>query len=295
MNLEDTFESLDSSAIQQWILDKKEEHLQLDFKRVSDPNVANRDDRKNFSKSLSGFANSSGGLIVWGIDARKNDRGIDCATALALIDPVQAFLSRLNELTGQSTSPLVDNVRHRAIHFENDRGCVVTFVPESQSGPHMAKLGEDRYYKRSGDRFYIMEHFDLEDMFGRRAKPNLTVRITRTFLEDSTNEILRFSIANTGKYLAKYVHFVAFIDNATILRTTGSMRDITELNDGRCMTMYASNDGVLHCNGFWQDCGTVELTRTIPDKVIHVDGVIDCGGMKSAGFDVDISVEDLVA
>lgn len=29
----------------------------------------------------------------------------------------------------------------------------------------MAKLEEDRYYKRSGDSFYRMEHFDLEDMF----------------------------------------------------------------------------------------------------------------------------------
>ena len=37
----------------------------------------------------------------------------------------------------------------------------------------MAKLGENRYYKRSGDSFYQMEHFDLEDMFGRRRKPKL--------------------------------------------------------------------------------------------------------------------------
>ena len=34
----------------------------------------------------------------------------------------------------------------------------------------MAKLGEDRYYKRSGDSFRKMEHFDLEDMFGPAAE-----------------------------------------------------------------------------------------------------------------------------
>jgi len=36
-------------------------------------------------------------------------------------------------------------------------------------------LGEDRYYKRGGDRFYKMEPFDVADMFGRRRAPVLHV------------------------------------------------------------------------------------------------------------------------
>jgi hypothetical protein len=54
---------------------------------------------------------------------------------------------------------------------------VATFVPETDGGPFMALFGEQRYYKRSGDSFYQMEHFDLEDMFGRRQKPNLEMII----------------------------------------------------------------------------------------------------------------------
>jgi hypothetical protein len=41
----------------------------------------------------------------------------------------------------------------------------------------MAKFGQDRYYKRSGDTFRRMEHFDLEDMFGRRPRPKLELQI----------------------------------------------------------------------------------------------------------------------
>ena len=37
----------------------------------------------------------------------------------------------------------------------------------------MARAGEGRYFKRSGDSFYRMEHYDIEDMFGRRKKPVL--------------------------------------------------------------------------------------------------------------------------
>jgi hypothetical protein len=59
----------------------------------------------------------------------------------------------------------------------------------------MAKLGEDRYYKRSGDTFYKMEHFDLEDMFGRRKKPMLALeaRVTRPQIE------VVISIRNVGR------------------------------------------------------------------------------------------------
>ena len=36
----------------------------------------------------------------------------------------------------------------------------------------MAKLGENRYYQRSGDQFRMMEHFQVADMFGRPGRVN---------------------------------------------------------------------------------------------------------------------------
>jgi hypothetical protein len=103
--------------------------------------------------------------------AKKNQDGVDCAQAPAEISSLKLFLSRLNELTGEALSPVVDGVQHKLLETSAETGFAATFVPESLSGPHMAKLGDDRYYKRSGASFYRMEHFDLEDMFGRRQKP----------------------------------------------------------------------------------------------------------------------------
>jgi len=39
----------------------------------------------------------------------------------------------------------------------------------------MAMGFEGRHYKRSGASFYPMEHYDIEDMFGRRKKPKLAL------------------------------------------------------------------------------------------------------------------------
>lgn len=150
---------------------QQEENLHLEFKLLNDPQLGHRDDRKNLARALSGFANSAGGVLIWGVEARKNDQGIDCAVAAPGVPQPPVLLTRLNRLTGEALEPVLSGIEHRIIG--DNPVFVVTFVPESQSSPHMARLGEDRYYKRSGDSFYMMEHFDIADMFARRRKPQL--------------------------------------------------------------------------------------------------------------------------
>lgn len=201
MTLEEQFDALDLNAINEFLAIGQEEHLSLDFKLANDPDLGHRDDRKNFAKALSGFGNSSGGLIVWGIEARKNANDVDCATTLHHIDRLARFITRLNELTNEAADPRMDGVRHKQILDGNDRGFAVTLVPESESGPHMAKLGEDRYYKRSTDTFYKMEHFDLEDMFGRRKKPKL--KLTTRIDERGVHTSIFIAIENVGRGTAR--------------------------------------------------------------------------------------------
>jgi hypothetical protein len=163
------FESIDLSILRKWVIDRQQEDLHLEFKTLFE--------KKTFAKVVSGFANSEGGIVVWGVDGRKDEKGVDAASDLRPLPNAAAVLSQLQSLTGDSVSPIVDGVSHRLIDVENGAGCIATLVPASDAGPHMAKLGENRYYKRSGDSFYVLEHFDLADMFGRRAQPLLVVTI----------------------------------------------------------------------------------------------------------------------
>jgi len=206
MNLESRFLSLDLEKIEHYISSSQEENLHLEFKTLSDNPLGTSDDKKNYSSALSGFANSSGGLLIWGIVARKNDRGVDCAVDLKPIKAVDLLISRLNELEGDAVSPHIDGVQHKPIPLRDNEGFAVTYIPESISGPHMAKLGEYRYYKRSGDSFYKMEHFDIEDMFGRRKKPDLSlstrIRPSHTRQTPHYTEhdlIIYISVVNNGR------------------------------------------------------------------------------------------------
>ena len=196
------FENLSFPGLQSYIDNRQEENLYIDFKTVKSGSLESTDDKRNFSKALSGFANSSGGLIIWGIDARKNGDGTDCAAQLKPIEQVEMFVARLNQLTGEGVDPIVHGVRHRIVHKDtNGIGFAASLVPESDEGPHMAKLGEFRYYKRSGDSFYKMEHFDVADMFARRRRPLLVVTV-RVASWGAHPEIV-IGLRNDGRATAK--------------------------------------------------------------------------------------------
>jgi hypothetical protein len=209
MTLETTFSEISPQGVYDLIARHQEEHLQLEFKTITNSDMSSLDDRHNLARALSGFANSSGGILIWGITAAKNPDGVDAASSAAEIKSLSRFIARLNELTGEAVLPIIDGVMHRALPTADDQGFVISIIPESDSGPHMAKLGVNRYYKRSGDSFYMMEHFDIEDMFGRRKKPRLEL-YTQVRGTGPRTEIV-IGIINNGRGTARapYLAFAA--------------------------------------------------------------------------------------
>ena len=209
MDLVEIYSALDAGQVMSWISSRQEEHLQLEFKTLRSSDLSHKDDRSNLAKCISGFANSAGGIVVWGVVADVDSNGIDAASAPKEIRGLDQLLARLNSLTGSAASPIVDGVLHRALPTTPNRGFAVTLVPETESGPHMAKLGENKYYKRSGDSFYLMEHFDLQDMFGRRKQPRLALYTHVRSSGLSTSIVIGITNEGRGSAKAPYLGFTA--------------------------------------------------------------------------------------
>lgn len=170
------YDALDLPTLERWVAEQQQEDLHLDFKLLAGKGELLRDDRKNLREAVSGFANGDGGLIVWGVNCRKNEEGIDAALNLQPIPNAAAVLSQLRDNPSQVTTPVVDGVEHRLIPAsEPGFGFLVTYVPASDRGPHMAN--DRHYYKRNGTSFLTMEHFDVADMFGRRQRSDVRLRL----------------------------------------------------------------------------------------------------------------------
>ena len=106
-------------------------------------------------------------------------------------------------------------VRHRIIFTDGaaDKGYALSFIPESESGPHMS-LQDYRYYTRSGDSFYKMTHSQVADRFFRKKHPKLVLytNFSETKLGNvHGSKVLDFEIIvgleNVGAGTAKYPFF----------------------------------------------------------------------------------------
>jgi hypothetical protein len=116
-----------------------------------------------------------------------------------------------------------------------------------------------------------MEHFDLEDMFGRRQKPDLSL-MAHQMNPLGEKDRTTFVLQNSGRALAKHVGFLATFENAEISDTSRQMQNLTNLNNGKATVSYAEDHGVVHPVSFGMNAGWVSFARLEKDKpvVIHV-------------------------
>lgn len=263
--------------INRMIKDKIKEGLYLEFKQKQDSRDGKLSnvDKEHFSKALSGFANSGGGIFLWGVEVRKKD---ESAKKLKPINEVDNFIRSLKSLLLNAVQPFVDDIIIEKIPKNNSesRGYVKCYIPVSEKAPHRAMLTGREYYKRSVEGFYRLEHFDLEDMFGRRQRPFLEILldIKSHQSQDLNLYELHFIFRNEGRSIAKYYGFVCSFDkNIEFISSHGQIKDITKLNKGNPTISCENNIGVIHPNGVNYALGHIIFRRI--NKTKKISGTIN--------------------
>jgi hypothetical protein len=164
----------------------------LDFKGAAQINEAGI--KNTWSEALAGFANTQGGVLIWGVDARKDQAtGIDAASGLSLVKNPTAFKSRLNELHHQATEPPVLGVETEAYPFggSDSEGFVICFVPESPFKPHRAEYASRQYIIRAGDHFVVPSVSLLRSLFFSQSRCHLVPKLTVSCTVENGNSSYR--------------------------------------------------------------------------------------------------------
>jgi len=228
MNYFEIFQNFSIDCLNELISSKQEEGLNLDFKTVRG-SFDSKDTKRIYGEALSGFANSDGGAIVWGINTKRIDN-IDYAEELIPIENVESFYNFLKSKEKDLVKPIIEGVEHKFLKTDNSSGFVITFIPLSDLTPHMSyATGEHKYYKRNSDRFYTMEHFDVEDMFGRRKKPRLKLdyKFVLSSTSSSGGKVTKYSyrmylsLINDGRGTARYPFLLVKTDPSSKISKYG--------------------------------------------------------------------------
>lgn len=168
------------AALDELIADRASEELFLDFKGSPDNGSGTKlhySDREKLAKAISGFGNSEGGVLVWGIDCENLPAEGDVARSKRPLKNPARFKSWLEGAVSGCTLPPHQGVEHRVIPSANsaDEGFLVTLIPKSLRSPHqcIVEPHRHRYYMRVGSNFDHVPHGLLAGMFGQQPQPHI--------------------------------------------------------------------------------------------------------------------------
>jgi len=175
------------------------ENKELEFKACGGLQDEHKDE---ISKDVSSFANSAGGVIIYGIKEMEEDK-----TLRLELDEGFDINDRINKewlenVIYSRISPKIDGIFINPIEINNGKVIYVVVIPQSTTA-HMA--GNYRYYKRRNFKSEPMEDYEVRDVMNRQNRPNLQIRLTAPReISIENSYIFRVLVRNTGEIMVKY-------------------------------------------------------------------------------------------
>ena len=165
--------------------------------------------------NLSAFANTQGGVLIWGIGARPHNK-VDAAHKLELVPSPDILRTRLFELHHMATDPPLSGVEMEAVTVpdEGGKGFVVCFIPQGHFVPYRAEFNINNYYVRIGDDSIVAPRVFLRRLFYpqslARVETSVELSKTQKLIDNKSVDELKYAIflENAGYATANDVYVI---------------------------------------------------------------------------------------
>lgn len=184
------------------ISSEAEESIHLDFK---DAAALDKTDRKKdeISKDVSSFANSDGGIIIYGISEVAHK-----ANSFSFIDGDLFTKEWLEQVINSSIQRRIPDLSIFPIRIDGKikQTVYIVKVPKSLDAPHLSR--NKRFYKRFNFESVHLEEYEIRQLYGRRLRSKLLIGgwSIRRVNQENYNKlkfILEVHIVNDGDVVEK--------------------------------------------------------------------------------------------
>jgi hypothetical protein len=225
------------------IADQVEESSILEYKAAE--SIGRSDGKKReITKDISAFANSAGGVLIYGIREHAGDP--DRSHLPETLDPVdQSQFSK--EWLDQIVSliqPRIEGLRIIPVHVgpRVSDYCYAVDIPQSSTA-HQAL--DRRYYKRRNFESTPMEDYEIRDVMNRRKHPVLTAAIRVISRLPGNDSRIAIRVENTSRVMARHfaavVHMPLRLSSGTMIRPEDAN---LESKDSLSLWLFSVGNGI---------------------------------------------------
>jgi Putative DNA-binding domain len=170
LNIEDQLPQSELD-LQKFIDLQVSENIHLDYKRTDA--LTNSKWKSEIAKDVSAFANSDGGILIYGIeeDANHNPSKIDRTLTTGKLNK-----ETIEQVINSGVAPRIHGVRIVEISLGEGSSAFAIQIPKAFR-PHQETHGH-RYYKRFNFQSVSLHDFEIEDLRRREEKLRPLVRVS---------------------------------------------------------------------------------------------------------------------
>jgi len=183
------------------IKNEVQENIHLDYK---DGRAINRKKRNEIAKDVSAFANSDGGILIYGIREEgylpvEIDQGVD-----------HSIFTRewIEEVITSNITPIINDIKIVQIPLSETNSVFAIQIPKSYRAPHQEQSSK-RYYKRYNFKSQPMEDYEINDI---RSRTYTISPLVNFDISIKHSVVVYFVVSNIGNVPAENVNFSFSID-----------------------------------------------------------------------------------
>jgi len=242
--------------------------------------------RKTLAAALSGFSNTEGGIIIWGMATKRHGHsGLDVLTQIEPIGHCAQFARQAETTIPSLTTPSITKSTTKCL-FEKKRdkkGVVITFIPKVIGDP-VQVVSDTTFYFRSGAEFVKAPYEMVKRLFAATESPELTPTIT--FGENKPNGEgfleLPITLSNGSSAVARFITVSLEIINPDFAGnfSLSEFQDVSDINPGKKIFVLKANEDVIH-RGLNAHIGRLRFRKPERDGKLSLDVKIFADKMRA--------------
>ncbi len=209
--------------LQGLIQNEIQEDSNLEYK--ASPALQKTDKKKaELAKDVSSFANSAGGIIIYGICEDEDNhlpRNLDEG-----LNPIEINKEWVEDVLQGNIHPRILGIDINQVNLETSHPGKVAYVLTIPQGETAHQASDKKYYKRFNFQAVAMEDHEIRDVMNRQKTP--LVKPVFSFLALSTNLLhMEVKLNNTGAVLAQQIKLIfTWPEELPLLKVTGLTKRI---------------------------------------------------------------------